>query len=797
MRYRLISCEQQNNGDRPVACLFSRGEDGNRYLFKKSDLPVYCYTSEYPNFADETLSSKILHVTPGFKSIFGKDLFKVEVTHPKVISEIKKFMKTHEGDIVWTNRVLIDLKIKDGFTYDKLTQKFIPVEAEDITLRIWTIDIEITDATMLPTWKQPYHPIVCIIVYDNYTKQYYEFSMKNDNEITMLEKFANLMQEQDPDIITGWNVDFDASYIIARMEHLRQYFAARLSPIKKAYVLESRNTLKPDQMNIKIAGRIIFDGLKAYKVYKNPSGKMSSYNLKSVAKIELGVEYDDLGKHVSEIWKENPDKIIEYCKKDVESTWGIIEKNNLIDLYLAIKAISGVPLEKSTSKEAITDNYLLRISGERILPSRNTERNSNAKDNADDDTTLKGGLVLTPDTGLQQGIACFDAAGLYPSIMIGFNVSPECKDKDGEINITDDRGNSYKFRSRKIKSGIVPEICLDFKRIRIASKHKKSQASKSFGEDSIQFRRAHQFDAAIKTVMNGVYGVVGNPAFRLFDMDCANAITAVGRNIINGLARTLKESSYPAVYGDTDSVFVKVTSLANVSKAKSIITEYLTKHLETWGVEQDTIDVAFEKYFERILFKRREIRKNTWIPVKKKYVGYMTYSDDHTCDTMYTRGFEVRRSDTSKLLNSLMNEFFIYVVKENNLKKGFDLLRKVRDEFHTYNPFDIAVPRAVHKEVESSPWFRGQRYATKNCGYTFDPDTAPRLLWVDRVKSGHESTDVFCMQEGMIVPDWIVIDWALMFDKLIKKKFYPLLHELNTTWDREMMGLQALDQWLI
>ncbi len=797
MRYRLVSCEQQLDYGKPVACLFARGEDGQRYMIKKTNMPVYCYTSEHPNPPDPNLATKILHVTPGFKSIFGKDLFKVEVTEPKYINQLKKFYKTHEGDITWPNRVLIDLGIKDGFEYDRKTQEFTPCDASHILLRTWVIDIEVTNSPTVPTWRQPYYPIVCIVVYDTFTKTHYEFSMIKDNEIDMLEKFATLMQEQDPDIITGWNVDFDASYIIGRMENLRKFFPQMLSPMKKAYVMEARNTMKPDYFNMKIAGRILFDSLKGYKVYKNPSGRLSSYNLKTVAEAELGMHYEDLGKKVTNTWKENPEKIVEYCKKDVEATWGIIENNKLIDLYLAICAISGVRLDKAVSKEAITDSYLLRIAkGRSILPSRNTERNSTEKASADSQTELKGGLVLEPDTGLQSGIACFDAAGLYPSIMIGFNVSPECKDPNGSIHVKDDRGNTYSFRSKKITSGIVPQICTDFREIRKKSKQRKSEAARQYGEQSTEFTVAHQFDVAIKTVMNGVYGVVGNPAFRLFDLDCANTITAVGRNIINGLSKTLKEASYPTVYGDTDSVFVKVSTLENVPKAKRVIESYLKKNLQEWGVDEDTIDVAFEKYFERLLFKRRETRKNHWVPVKKKYVGHMTYSDGNPCDILFIRGFETRRSDTSPILNKLMMDFFTYVIKDNDKQKGFDLLRKVRDEFTTYKPIDVGVPRAIHKEVQSSPWYRGMKYAEEHCDYMFDNETSPRLLWIERVKGDHVKTDAFCIQEGMKVPEWIVIDWALMFDKVVKKKFRPILHELGTTWDKEMMGLQDLDQWL-
>jgi len=627
MRHRLVTCEQQLVYGKPIACLFSRGEDGQRYIIKKTGLPVYCYTDEYPKVDDPELEAKIISVKPGYKTIFGKDVYRVQVTEPKYISQLKKLIHCHEADIVWTKRVLIDLGIKDGFEYTK-KREIIPIEVKDIPLRTWVIDIEVTEATSIPSWKQPYYPIVCIVVYDTFTKVYYEFTMKDDNEVDMLEKFANFMQDQDPDVLTGWNVEFDISYIIGRMEHLKKYFSSRLSPIKRTYVMESRNTMKPDIINMKISGRIIFDGLKAYKVYKNPSGKLNSYNLKAVAKTELDVEWEDFGAKITEAWKENPDLVIEYCKKDVEYTWKVIEKNNLIDLYGAICAISGVTLDRSLSKEAITDSYLLRVADGRVLPSRDTKRNSNEKA----EEVLKGGLVLEPKTGLQRGIACFDAVGLYNSIMIGFNVSPECKDPNGSINVTDDRGITYKFCTPLQKVGIVPRICMDFRSIRRASKENKARCAKTYGETSSEFKIAHQYDVAVKTVMNGVYGVIGNPAFRLFDLECANAITAVGRNIINGLARTLTEASYPTVYGDTDSVFVKVSSLKNVHEAQRVIEKYLSKNLKEWGVSEDSIEVAFEKYFTRLLFKRREIRKNRWVPVKKKYVGHMIYSDDHECD---------------------------------------------------------------------------------------------------------------------------------------------------------------------
>ncbi len=659
-------------------------------------------------------------------------------------------------------------------------------------MRVWCIDIEIINSPGIPSWKQPFYPVVCIVVYDSFTKEYYTFDMKEGTEVAMFERFAKKMQEDEPDVLTGWNVDFDISYILGRMEHLRKYFSQTLSPVRKAYCLETRGLDgKPQFTNMKIHGRVIFDGLKAYQKYKNPSGKLASYNLKSVAKTELGTEWEDFGAKTTEIWMKDPDAVIQYCKYDVENTWGIIEKNKLIDLYSAICSISGCTLDRSMSKESITDSYLLRIAGDEVLPSRDTKKHQQEKSEAD----LKGGMVLEPDTGMQEGIACFDAAGLYPSIMIGFNISPECLDKDGLHRVEGDNGFTYRFRSKTEKVGIIPRICMDFKSIRKHSKARKSSAAKAFGEKSREYELAHQFDAAVKTVMNGVYGVVGTPSFRLFNLDCANAITAVGRNVINGLSKTLTDASLPTVYGDTDSVFVKVSSLENVPRAKSVIEGFLTKNLREWGVDEDAIEVAFEKYFERLLFKRREVKRNVWIPVKKKYVGYMTYADDHECDTLYIRGFETRRSDTSKVLNKTMMSFFETVVQRNDIEGGIQLIKDLKDNFEKLDPIEFAVPRAMHKEVENSPWYRGMKYAEKHCGYSFDGDTSPRLLWIKEVRGDHEKTNAFCIQEGMKVPDWLIIDYDLMFEKVIKKKFYPILYELNKDWDKIFNGKTELDEW--
>ena len=68
-----------------------------------------------------------------------------------------------------------------------------------------------------------------------------------------------------------------------------------LSPIHRADI---RHWTSPDKKvfhKFEISGRVVFDALAAYKVKKNPSGQLNSYNLHSVAKKELDVEWEDFG----------------------------------------------------------------------------------------------------------------------------------------------------------------------------------------------------------------------------------------------------------------------------------------------------------------------------------------------------------------------------------------------------------------------------------------------------------------------------------------------------------------------
>ena len=119
----------------------------------------------------------------------------------------------------------------------------------------------------------------------------------------------------------------------------------------------------------------------------------------------------------------------------------------------------------------------------------------------------------------------------------------------------------------------------------------------------------------------------------------------------------------------------------------------------------------------------------------------------------------------------------------------------VRDLFRTLPPYDIAVPRQIHTANESSPWVRGVEYGKQKLNWKYDDATAPRLLYINRVARPYESTDVICIQKNHKLPMNFEINYDLMFEKVMRKKFEPLLDSMGYFWNTIVGGEQSLDKW--
>ena len=138
---------------------------------------------------------------------------------------------------------------------------------------------------------------------------------------------------------------------------------------------------------------------------------------------------------------------------------------------------------------------------------------------------VTGALVLEPKVGLFAGVQNYDVKQMYPSIMINERVSPD--------------------KARKL----IPDILLTLRRMRRELKAKYEE-TKSTQDYILQYN--------YKVLANIFYGAYAMPYCRIYDNKFANFITAKGQRILRQIMEISEAMGHEVLYGDTDSVFVKI-----------------------------------------------------------------------------------------------------------------------------------------------------------------------------------------------------------------------------------------------
>jgi DNA polymerase I len=64
---------------------------------------------------------------------------------------------------------------------------------------------------------------------------------------------------------------------------------------------------------------------------------------------------------------------------------------------------------------------------------------------------------------------------------------------------------------------------------------------------------------ALKRLANSIYGVYGFNLFRWYSLECADAITAWGRDYIKKTMEKAEEHDFKPIYADTDGFYATYT----------------------------------------------------------------------------------------------------------------------------------------------------------------------------------------------------------------------------------------------
>ena len=586
VKFSFFCVEQVYHGKNPCGLRFL-GRDKER---KKIDITVegprpyfYILTSE-----KERIGTFPCILEDGFKSMYGDELTRVSLSNPWDIKDlVKNFSKTFEADVPYPTRVLID---KDIYTGIEVTDdgdiKHCDIDCEP---RIMNLDVE-TDYQGGSN-KDMMRPLIAISFYDNYTDTIYSLSYKEipetyqkrysyksevlknsdgtfkdvkvveiavEGEVELLNLFKAYVKNFDVDVFTGWNINFDMIYILRRMETLN-LDPDSLSPVgkytwdtgdangsnrgpRKQYVDNSGNfrdvpkkTRKfgSDSKKAMIRGRTIIDILKGYRRMKWKG--VEGFKLDSVAKKEFGVGKIEYKGWMSDFWKNDFNNFIKYNIRDVEMCLAIDKKYSVIDSLLNIRKISGCEMSDILQNSRIFDVYILRYClGKFVLPTKKYSSEGAQK--------IEGGFVLEPKVGLHKYVAVLDLKGLYPSIMLSFNMSPETVDNRGDIIV----GNGVRF---KRETGILKDILVDLikKRDELRAMLKTPEVFNDKDKYTNIYKRQYYY----KTFSNSSYGITLYPGFRLFNPAIGSSITFIGRFLANKIRELCESKGYTVVRQDS------------------------------------------------------------------------------------------------------------------------------------------------------------------------------------------------------------------------------------------------------
>ena len=761
------------SGGRPRVHKWKRDEDGNRVKETDESFPPYFYISENET-TDPHRFAEVTRVEEGdWETIHGEPLKKVYVQNPKEVGGYNgirnEFDETWESDVYFRTRYWLD-----AMEPDEATEKD----------RVLSFDIEVDhslDAANAP------RAITAITAHDNFTDRYATFLLNPDgkslsgfeednwivytydDEREMLIDYIDFVKTIDPDVVTAWNLDsYDAPYLINRMRQKRVDYS-ELSPINEVEVSKDNKRIHT------VRGREFVDMIPAFK--KVYFSDLESWRLNSVGAELLGKEKVKFDTSLSQLWKDNPRKFIEYNKRDVEIMVDIDEKFQVWDLLKTIQKIVGINLGDIIHNTRITQAYFMRKT-DMCMP-RSTYSN---------DDKYQGATVLEETPGVTDNVAVLDLASQYPSSMISYNMSPEKKvDSPEETDApTVTPGNGIHFEYDEL--GFVPEILIELLNRR--DKVKKERDKYEQGTD--EYEKLDLRQAALKVIANSIYGALGHEKFVLYDREIARSTTYVGRQTVEWSVNKAEELGYAVAYGDTDSVMLEIgedfeleTVVDKASKLANYINESYDEYADKYGVDlrelgvdrQHMFEIELEKVYLRFFQQKAQ----------KKYGAKVGWKEGD-----YVSGWDWaqygKKSDMSQLSRDMQVTFLKKVLNDADTQElqeyVTDICSKIKNE--EYDLDYVGIPSKMKKHPEEyktdRPILRAVDFANKYLEEEFGKGDKPKYLYVKNTPTGMPDTDVVCFSE-VSLPDGFKIDHDKMIRKTVQNKLKRIIAVLDIEWN--------------
>ncbi len=623
---KLLAASYRREGEEeePVIELFGRTREGRSITVEYRGFRPYFYVVEPPQSLIGTLDRDDevvelrevqLEVTPLEK----KHCLQVIMKHPWRTPEYRNKCRQYDSDVLaadipFVHRFIYDMdlgscfraygkEVKGNYTTDVVlvAERFEECSPFSPSLKVLSFDIEnsMQDGRLL---------VLGVVIRDGGKL---ETRALRGGEREILRDFASLVQREDPDIITGYNI---GGYDIPVLQERARKEGFGDLPLGRDY-----DTLRSFSDRLwRLHGRVIADAWWSVKSELKPKQE----TLDHVSRVLLGEGKMDVDRsRIDEEWDRDPEQVISYCVKDAELSLRILEKLASLEKAMDLATVSKLPLDDVVNGRTsnLIDSILIRAADRKGVGVPMMKRRGGTE-------PIVGGYVHSIDPGLYEWVVGMDFRAMYPSLIIENNICFTTLHPSGEIASP----TEVHFMSKERRRGLLPDI---LKGLMVQREEIRSRVEQADTEEEKDYHR--RLEDAVKILMNAFYGVLASSFYRFTNPKIGGSITAFARENIKEVIDRLEARGNKVIYGDTDSVFFSpgFSTLEECREAG----QALARELSGKGMR-----LEFEKVF-RTLFSHGK---------KKRYAGKVVWP----ADELVVRGYEIRRTDAFDLQSEAQTE---------------------------------------------------------------------------------------------------------------------------------------------
>jgi len=247
----------------------------------------------------------------------------------------------------------------------------------------------------------------------------------------------------------------------------------------------------------------------------------------------------------------------------------------------------------------------------------------------------RGGFIHDPVVGVHEGVTEVDFSSLYPNIMVRYNISPEtlgceCCPRSSR------RAPGIDLPVCERRKGLIPRVLEPLISRRTAAK----RLAKEMPEQREVFEQRSKI---LKWVLVTCFGYMGYRNARFGRIECHEAITAYGREILMRSSELAREMGFRVLHGIVDSLW-----LSGEGDPRALCD----------AVQREfQIPLEIEGTYRWIVFLPCV---TTGVGALNRYYGLLQSGE------MKKRGIAMRRSDTPILVREMQGEMLLLLAKASD-----------------------------------------------------------------------------------------------------------------------------------